>query len=103
MTITESVKEAIWLKDLFEDISAETDFISVFRDSQSIIHLAKDQMYHDISKHIDVKFHFVRQMTSKGIVEIKKIATTHNPADMMTKPIPTAKFNYYAELISLCS
>jgi hypothetical protein len=60
-------------------------------------------MYHDRSKHIDVKFHFVRQVTSRGIVEIKKIATAHNPADMMTKPIPTAKFNYCAELISVCS
>jgi hypothetical protein len=42
-------------------------------------------------------------MTSKGIIEIKKIATAHNPMEMMTKPIPTAKFNYYAELISVCS
>jgi len=67
------------------------------------MHLAKDQMYHDRSKHIDVKFHFVWQVTSRGIVEIKKIATINNPADMMTKPIPTAKFNYCAELISVCS
>jgi hypothetical protein len=103
MAISEGVKEAIWLKDLLEEISVETSSISVFCDSQSAIHLAKDQMYHDRSKHIDVKFHFVRQVTSKGIVEIKEIATTHNPVDMMTKPIPTAKFNYCAELISFCS
>lgn len=48
-------------------------------------------MYHERSKHIDVKFHFVRQ---EGIVEIKKIATADNPADMLTKPLPTAKLNY---------
>jgi predicted CoA-binding protein len=42
---------------LFEEILAEIDFISIFRDSQSIINLAKDQMYHNRSKHIDVKFH----------------------------------------------
>jgi hypothetical protein len=42
MAIIEGVKEAIWLKGLLEEISAETDSISVFCDSHSIIHLAKD-------------------------------------------------------------
>ena len=102
MAVTEGVKEAIWLKGLLEEISTCDDPISVYCDSQSAIHLAKDQMYHERSKHIDVKFHFVRQVISRGVVKINKIATAHNPADMLTKPIPTAKFSYCAELISVC-
>jgi hypothetical protein len=103
IVITEGVKEAIWVKGLLEKILVETGSIFIFCDSQSAIQMVKDQMYHDRSKHIDVKFYFVRQVTSSSIVKIKKIAISHNPADMMTKLIPTTKFNYCVELISVWS
>ena len=101
MAVTESVKEAIWLKGLLEEISAHGGPTTIFCDSQSVIHLAKNHVYHERSKHIDVRYHFVRQVISKGIVEIKKIGTADNPADMLTKPIPTMKFNYCSNLISV--
>ena len=102
MAVTEGVKEVIWLKGLLTEISDCDGPIDVHCDSQSAIHLAKDQMYHERSKHIDVRFHFVRQVVSRGVVKIVKIATAHNPADMLTKPLSVAKFNYCAELISVC-
>lgn len=66
MAVTEDVNEAIWLKGLLGEISTYIWWSIIFCDSQSAIHLAKDQMYHERRKHIDVKFHFVRQVISKG-------------------------------------
>jgi hypothetical protein len=52
-------KEAIWLKGLYVELSGDTSCIDLFCDSQSAIYLTKDQMFHERTKHIDVKYHYV--------------------------------------------
>ncbi|GKV50375.1 hypothetical protein SLEP1_g57082 [Rubroshorea leprosula] len=85
MAITEAVKEALWLKGLVSDLGVEQNEIMVFCDSQSAIHLTKNTMYHERTKHIQVRYHFVREVISNGDVLVEKISTDENPADMMTK------------------
>lgn len=57
-------------------------------DNQSIIHLVKHQVFHDRSKHISVKFHFVRDLVEKGVVIVKKVGTEDNAVDMLSKSLP---------------
>ncbi|KAE8720956.1 hypothetical protein F3Y22_tig00017808pilonHSYRG00163 [Hibiscus syriacus] len=85
MAVTEAVKEAIWLQGLLGELGMEQKHIKVHCDSQSAIHLAKNQVYHARTKHIDVRYHFVREILEEGRVIIQKIRTTENPADMLTK------------------
>ncbi|KAH9742736.1 hypothetical protein KPL70_003051 [Citrus sinensis] len=54
MAITEVVKEAIWLQGLLENLGLAQEHINVYRDSQSAIHITKNQVYHARTKHIDV-------------------------------------------------
>ena len=60
-------------------------------------------MYHERSKHIAIKYNFIRKTVSEGIVVVKKVATANNPADMMTKPVPLHKFKHCLDLIGICS
>ncbi|KAE8671810.1 ABC transporter B family member 7 [Hibiscus syriacus] len=85
MEVTEAVKETIWLNGLLGELGMEQKHIKVHCDSQSAIHLAKNQVYHARMKHIDVRYHFVREILEEGGVIIQKIRTTENPADMLTK------------------
>ncbi|KAE8727554.1 putative ribonuclease H protein [Hibiscus syriacus] len=85
MAVSEAVKEAIWLNGLMEDLGVVQSHISLYCDSQSAIHLAKNQVYHSRTKHIDVKYHFVREIFEERKILLQKIATSENPADMMTK------------------
>ena len=71
----------------------------MFCDSQSAIHLAKNQVYHARTKHIDVRYHFVREIIEEGGVLVQKIKTDDNPADMLTKVVTTIKFNHCLNLI----
>jgi hypothetical protein len=48
------------------------------------------------SKHIDIRYHFVRDIIEKGLVKVCKISTHNNPADMMTKHVSVAKFELVA-------
>ncbi|KAE8706446.1 hypothetical protein F3Y22_tig00110393pilonHSYRG00191 [Hibiscus syriacus] len=54
MAVSEAVKEAIWLNGLMEDLRVVQSHISLYCDSQSAIHLAKNQVYHSRTKHIDM-------------------------------------------------
>jgi len=97
------VKEAIWLRGLVRDLGLIQDVTIVFCDNQSAIHLTKNQMYHERTKFIDVRRHFVWDIVADGKVVVKKIGTTHNPADMLTKSIPTSKFKHCLDLVDIHS
>lgn len=70
-------------------------------DNQSAIHMIKHQVFHERSKHIDVKLHFVRDIINKGLVKVVKISIEDNPADMLTKALPTAKFKLCLDLVNV--
>ena len=62
MAATKAIKEVIWLLGLTDDLDIGQDQVHVMCDSQSAIHLAKNQVYHSRTKNIDVRFHFVREI-----------------------------------------
>ncbi|KAG8499189.1 hypothetical protein CXB51_005621 [Gossypium anomalum] len=101
MAITEACKEAIWLKGLFSELNEDLQISTVFCDSQSAIFLTKDQMFHERTKHIDVRYHFVRDIIARGDIVVSKISTHENPADMMTKSLPITKFKHCLDLVGV--
>ena len=59
IAMVEAVKKAIWIRRLVGELSEDLLVTTVHYDNQSAIHLAKDQMFHERIKHIDVKYHLV--------------------------------------------
>jgi hypothetical protein len=89
------------LKGLYAKLCGDDSCFNLFCDSQSAIYLTKDQMFHERSKHIDVKYHYVRDVVAKGKLKVCKISTHDNPADMMTKPVHVAKFELCSSLVGI--
>lgn len=85
VAITECFKEAIWLKGILSEIGFLKEKIVVFSDSQSAIQLCKNHVFHDRTKHIDVRYHYIRDVVEKEQVLLEKIPSEVNPADMGTK------------------
>ncbi|KAE8716394.1 hypothetical protein F3Y22_tig00110121pilonHSYRG00025 [Hibiscus syriacus] len=100
IAVTEAIKEVIWLKGLDEELGILQKVVIVFCDNQSTIHLTRNQVFHERSKHIDVKLHFVRDMVSKGSIIVEKIPTEENAADILTKALPAAKFRHCLDLVN---
>jgi hypothetical protein len=61
----------------------------------------KDQMLHERTKHIDVRYHFIRGVVAQGDIKVCKISTHDNPADMLTKSVPANKFEHCSNLIGV--
>ncbi|KAL2235785.1 UNVERIFIED_CONTAM: Retrovirus-related Pol polyprotein from transposon TNT 1-94 [Sesamum indicum] len=81
---TEAFKEAIWLEGLVKEIDFLKSKGTIFSDSQSSIELCKNYVFHDRTKHIDVRYHFIRDIVVKELIKLEKIKTENNPADMGT-------------------
>jgi hypothetical protein len=101
MTIVEACREFAWLKDLYAELCGDDSCFNLFCDSQNAIYLTKDQMFYERSKHIDVKYHYVRDMVAQGKLKVCKIITHNNPADMMTKPVPLVKFELCSSIVGI--
>jgi hypothetical protein len=101
MAIAKACRESAWLKGLYADLCGDDSCVDLFCDSQSDIYLTKDQMFHERSKHIDVKYHYVRDVVAQGKLKVCKISTPDNPADMMTKPVPVSKFELCSSLVGI--
>ncbi|KAL3640704.1 hypothetical protein CASFOL_015672 [Castilleja foliolosa] len=98
---TEAVKEAMWFKGVIKELLNRNDVITVYCDNQSALHLSKNPMFHERSKHIDVRLHFIRDVIERKEVHMEKVGTEDNPADMLTKVLPMSKFRYCLKLIQV--
>lgn len=93
IALTESCKELKWvrmlMKSFYEFSIPET--IVVFTDSQSSMKLISNQKFSNRSKHIDTKYHFIRDLVEAGDVKLEYCSTEENNADMLTKPLGAIK------------
>ena len=94
MALSEATQEAIWLKSFACELGelGEDDSILVFEDNQGSIALAKNPEFHKRTKHIDIRYHFVREKVESGEVTIEYCPTQDMLADIMTKPIAAPQF-----------
>ena len=60
-------------------------------DSQSVIHLAKNSAFHSKTKHIELRYHFIRSLIEDGVLKLVKITCSKNPTDMLTKSVTIEK------------
>nr|KYP67696.1 Copia protein [Cajanus cajan] len=88
-----SVQHAVWLGTLLsklEIMKAKKILIRV--DNRSAIELAKNPINHERSKHIDVRFHFIKEKVKEGSVELEHVGSKEQVADIFTKPLPATTF-----------
>jgi len=67
----------------------------------SAIYLAKNEVHYAWTKHIDVRFHFMREILDESDIELKKISTKVNLVDMLTKVLTGSKFNHSKNLLCI--
>ena len=101
MVDTHACKELFWIKRLCSNIGFNARKITIFCDSQSAICLAKNPTFHARMKHIDVQYHFVRDMVEDGNVSLEKVDTLENVADSLMKLVSTDKFRWCASSMGL--
>ena len=88
---TEACKELLWMKQFLRELGFKQQKYVLFCDNQSSIHLAKNSTFHSRSKHIDVRYHWIRDTLNNKLLELEKIHTDENGSDMLTKAVSREK------------
>lgn len=99
---TEGVKESIWMRGFISELGVPQDAIKVYCDSHSSIYLAKNDIYQFKAMHIDIKYHFIRDIVVECKIKVDKIHTDENPIDMLTKSLSNTKFKHCLDLVGVC-
>nr|GEU71590.1 retrovirus-related Pol polyprotein from transposon TNT 1-94 [Tanacetum cinerariifolium] len=96
-----AVKEAIWLRGLLEELGVELNTVAVNCDNQGAIHLSRNHVFYERTKHINVRYHFIREVLEAKTVKVLNVGTKHNVADALTKVVPGLKLQHCLELLNV--
>ncbi|GBE88222.1 hypothetical protein SCP_1300360 [Sparassis crispa] len=102
VALTHASKEAIWLRSFIKELFGEPEQSLPLRsDNQSAIALAKDDRFHARTKHIDIRFHFIRYAIAEGKISLSYCPMEDMTADILTKALPSMKCKHFASSMGL--
>ena len=99
--LTNSIKEIIWLKQVLSELKRDKIQLKIFCDNKSTICLSRNPEFHSRTKHIDIRFHFIRNAIDDHKIEIMHISTEEMPADLFTKALPKVKHKKCIESLGM--
>jgi hypothetical protein len=98
----EACTEAVWLRKLISGLFDQVPYSTIiYCDNQSCIRLSEHPVFHEQSKHIEIKYYFIRDEVQEGEVKLQYISTDEQTADILTKPLSRLKFAYLRDNMGL--
>jgi hypothetical protein len=94
--------EAVWLRTLVSGLFDQVlDSTMIYCDNQSCVKLSENPVFHDRSKHIEIKYYFLCDKVQRGEVVLQCISTNEKTADILMKPLSKIKFAYLRDKLGL--
>jgi hypothetical protein len=88
-----AASQGVWLARLLGDLTnQEPEKVALKTDNKSAISLSKNPMHHDISKHIDTKYHYIRKCIEGKRIDVNYVCTDYQLADILTKYLGRLRF-----------
>jgi hypothetical protein len=92
IAMTECVKEAVWASKLLKDLGFADQTPTIRCDNQAAIATLKNEAQHSLAKHIDIRYHFIKDLMEEGLLTVEYVRSEENLADILTKPLGKDKF-----------
>ena len=93
--------QLLWMKKLLHDYRIPQDTVCVFCDNTSAINLSKNHVQHSKSKHIEIRYHFIRDLVEDKVVCLEFIHTNNQMTDIFTKPFDGPRFELLRKTIGV--
>ena len=103
---SEAAKEAVWLKKFLMDlhvIPSADQLITLYCDNSGAVAQSKEPRYHKKQKHIERKYHLIRDIIERGVIVVTKIASEENLADPFTKTLHVRVFEKHVDYMGVKS
>ncbi|GJZ54377.1 hypothetical protein Tco_0609262 [Tanacetum coccineum] len=93
--------QVIWMKTQLLDYGYKYNRIPMYCDLKSAIAISCNLVQHSRTKHIDIRYHFIKEHVEKGTMEIYFVGTEYQHADLFTKALPKERFEYLVYRIGM--
>nr|GFB66297.1 retrovirus-related Pol polyprotein from transposon TNT 1-94 [Tanacetum cinerariifolium] len=93
--------QVLWMRTQLTDYGFHFDKIPIYCDSKSAIAISCNPVQHSRTKHIAVRYHFIKEHVEKGTIELYFVKTDYQLADIFTKALPTDRFNYLVRRLGM--
>ncbi|KAJ8507855.1 hypothetical protein ONZ45_g9806 [Pleurotus djamor] len=101
MALSDTSRQIMWIKNLFGEMGFKLGPIPIFGDNQGSIFIASNPVSERKTKHIDIRYHYIRDCVEKKEIEIFFVEGSENPADMFTKNLGFVKFEKFRDMLGL--
>ena len=99
---THAAKEAVWLRNFVVELQGKSQGpLTMLCNNQGAIVLSKDNKFHLRTKHINVRYHFIREAVDEGKINVEYIPTAENVTNVFTKALARPKFEVFIEMLGL--
>lgn len=88
---------------MLSDYGLNHNVMTIFCDNMSAISISNNPVQHSRTKHIDIRYHFIRDLVEENIISLEHISTEHQLADLFTKPLDTLRFEFLRKSLGVCS
>ena len=94
--------QVLWMKQTLQDLQVQfSEPIPIFCDNTSAISISKNPVMHSKTKHIPIKYHFVREQVAEKNIKLEYVCTKEQIADIFTKPLPCEAFEYLHQKLGI--
>ena len=97
MALSDCSRQAIWMKSVFYELGMPLGTVPIVGDNQGSIFMSSNPVQERRSKHIDIRYHYVRECIEDRKIAIYFIDGSHNPANLFTKSLGEIKFNLFRQ------
>ncbi|WJX67886.1 hypothetical protein P8452_52313 [Trifolium repens] len=97
-----SCSQLLWMKQILSEYNVKQDVITLYCDNLSAINISKNPIQHNMTKHIDIRHHFIRDLVEDNIVILEHVTTENQLADIFTKALDASKFEMLRSKLGIC-
>ena len=101
MAMSDCSRQVTWLQTLLTELGYPLKSIPICGDNQGSVFIASNPITERRSKHIDIRYHYIREKVENGTISVQFLPGIDNPADMFTKPLGKIKFSKFREHLGL--
>ncbi|GKF51084.1 hypothetical protein Tco_0147551 [Tanacetum coccineum] len=101
MSLSACCAQVLWMRTQLTDYGFHFDKIPMYCDSKAAIAISCNPVQHSRTKHIDVRYHFIKEQVEKFIVELFLVGTEYQLADLFTKALSEDRFQYLVRRLDM--
>nr|GFA59595.1 retrovirus-related Pol polyprotein from transposon TNT 1-94 [Tanacetum cinerariifolium] len=103
VVVSSCCAQVLWMRTQLTDYGFFYDKVPIYYDSKSAISISCNSVQHARTKHIDVRYHFIKDHVEKGTIELYFVDTEYQLADLFTKSLHEARFKFLVKKLGMMS